>query len=99
MTLPQDAQPILDGESVIAFLLKSGIINEAQASLARSEATEWLTLAQAARVMGMTRQNAHLMARDGKFESLHTIARGTILVVAEEEVLAMAVVRTEVKSA
>ncbi len=53
----------------------------------------WLTLSQAAADLGMTRQNAHLMARDGKFKTLHTVARGTIRLVAEREVADMKQVR------
>src|ERR1022692_590877 len=52
---------------------------------------KWITLAQAGKILGCSRQNAHLMAKAGKFESLHTIAPGTIFVVAEDEVLSMPV--------
>lgn len=50
---------------------------------------DWIVLSQAARILGMSRQNVALMAHRGKFQSLHTIAQGTMYVVSEAEVLGM----------
>lgn len=47
---------------------------------------DWIRLASAARILGCSRQNANLMAHDGKFNSLATIDDGNMFVVSRKEV-------------
>lgn len=49
---------------------------------------DWISMSQAAALLGQTRQNANLMAHGGKFKTLHTIAQGTMFVVSEAELTA-----------
>lgn len=70
------------------------IWDETQGILVLQPEDEWITLAQAGRIMGMTRQNAHLMARDGKFGTLHTTAEATIYMIRRSEALELAAKRS-----
>lgn len=49
----------------------------------------WIMLSRVAEILGMTRQNAHLMAKGGKFRTLHRVKGTDMLLVREREILTL----------
>lgn len=54
---------------------------------------DWISMSQAGRYLGMTRQNAHLMAKAGAFKTLHWALEHSVLVASKAEVLEIAAKR------